>query len=280
MTGWRVNRHHHADKLRRCLHPSLFDQLAAEQRIRIILDQFAIEFLAPESGAGIADLHILPETRRQMGAVVGGSRPGHRRRQIGNQFLQRQCRPRRRGDDGARILTQAQCKGQHVPHVARLFPLGQLIAPRGVELRSAQALGFIGRKHLGDRSIRPSQQPFRRFVFRPLVMHVNAEQSGLAFDHHQPHFIEGWADDGDAFGTGAKFGPQSQRPGTHPFGSGAGLSSTAPAKDQPVPPQQSIRRKLLFLPPPIPPVAVQQLHLAENQTLQRPLPFGLAGVQG
>ena len=58
---------------------------------------------------------------------------------------------------------------QHVEGRVGISPLGELVAPGGVELRPAQALGVLRRESVGHRAVRPLQPPPHSGPFRPLV---------------------------------------------------------------------------------------------------------------
>ena len=240
VTCRRINRHHHPDPFRHLAAPGLLDQLPLEQGVRIVLDQFAVQFLTAEPRAAITRHDVVQEPFRQMGAVVGRARMRDGRSCISKQSLDQRCRPRRRGDHHPRRLAEAQRKSQHVICGIRIFPFRHLVAPGCVELRPAEALWFICREHLRDRAVRPCEQPLRRLIDGPLVVHVNAEQTGLALDHDQPGLVEGRCQDGDPLATWPQLGPKSQGHRAHPFGPGASLSRTAPAEDQPIAPAPGI----------------------------------------
>ena len=66
---------------------------------------------------------------------------------------------RRRRHHRPRPRPEPQRELQHVPGVARLLPLADLVAPGAVELRPAQALGIARRENLRHRAVRPDQPP-------------------------------------------------------------------------------------------------------------------------
>ena len=86
----------------------------------------------------------------------------HRRARIGDQPLQQRDRPRRGGDELARPRAQPQAELQHVEGGFGIAPLGQFVAPGGVELRPAQAFGIVGREGFRHRAVRPFQPAARR----------------------------------------------------------------------------------------------------------------------
>lgn len=93
-------------------------------------------------------------------------------------------RARRRRHAGARSISEAQRKLQHIPRLLRAAPFRKLVAPGGCELRPAQRFGFVGREQFRDRAVRPCEPPLRWFEQWPLVHGMNREQARLPFDHH------------------------------------------------------------------------------------------------
>jgi hypothetical protein len=53
------------------------------------------------------------------------------------------------------MAAEAKRELQHVPGVLGAAPLRKLVAPGGIELRSAQIVGIVGGVHLSDGSVRP-----------------------------------------------------------------------------------------------------------------------------
>ena len=138
------------------------DHGARPQRVGPVLDDLAVDLLPAEPRAGVARQHLVEERRRQMRGVRVRRGARHRGARIGDQALHQRDRPRRRGDELARLPPEPQPELQHVEGRVRLPPLGELVAPGGVELRPAQQLRVFGRERLRHRAVRPFQQPARR----------------------------------------------------------------------------------------------------------------------
>ncbi len=127
---------------------------ARPQRVGALLDDLAVDLLAAEPRAGIARQHLVEEGGRQMRGVGLRGRARHRRARVGDQPLDQRDRPRRGGDELARARAQPQAELQHVEGRVGVAPLGELVAPGGVELRPAQLLGVLGRERVGHRAVR------------------------------------------------------------------------------------------------------------------------------
>ena len=122
-----------------------------QSAVGAVLDDLAIDFLAAEARAGVARQHLLEKGRRQMRGVGPRGRARHRGARIGEQPLDQRDRPRRGGDELARTLPQPQAELQHVEGRVDIVPLGELVAPGGVELRAAQLLGILRGKRISRR---------------------------------------------------------------------------------------------------------------------------------
>ena len=84
--------------------------------------------------------------------------------------LQQRDRPRRGGDHRRAARAEPQRRTAACPRcVSGCAPLGELVAPGGVELRPAQAVGILGREHLRDRAVGPDQLPLRGLEVRPFA---------------------------------------------------------------------------------------------------------------
>jgi hypothetical protein len=148
---------------------------------------------------------------------------------VGQQLTDQLDRPRRRGDDDARVLAEAQAEHQHVPG-RRVAPGGQLVAPGEIVLRTAQPVRLVGREQCRDRTIRPGQAMQRGLVMRPFAKRADREETALALDHD---------------GAGVERGRRDQRDPSretlldtcpNEFGAGAGLAEAAPGQQEPDPP--------------------------------------------
>ena len=124
----------------------------------------------------------------------------------------------------ARAVAEAQRELQHVPGVLRVPPFGELVAPGGVELRAAQAVGILGREHLRDGAVRPNRLHLpRRLELRPLARRVDREQPETPSIMTLRTSRDGLADERDPAAVG-------EGSGTHPFGAGARLARAAPPR--------------------------------------------------
>jgi len=130
---------------------------------------------------------------------------------IGKQALDQCARPRRRGDDLARLRAEAQRELQHIERGVGAPPFRQLVRPRGAELRAAQTFRIIRRKRLGDRAIAPFDAPPARYPDRAFAARMRGEHAGHAFDHHLAHIVLGFADQRDAPDRLRREGRQPQR---------------------------------------------------------------------
>jgi hypothetical protein len=145
---------------------------------------------------------------------------------VGQQLTDQLDRPRRRGDDDARVLAEAQTEHQHVPG-RRVAPGGQLVAPGEIVLRTAQPVRLVGREQCRDRTVRPGQAMQRRLVIGPLLGRPDRQNAALPFDHDIADIERGRRDQRDA--------PRQAELGTRPnkLGAGAGLAKAAPGEQQP-----------------------------------------------
>ena len=130
-------------------------------------------------------------------------------------------------------VPEPQRELQHVPGVLGLRPLADLVAPGGVELRPAQALGIARREDLRHRAVRPHQPPPARLPLGPPVGRRAGQDPGGAEDHDLPRLVERLADQGDP-GTRprvARLAPFDLR--ADPLGARAGLACPPAAQDDP-----------------------------------------------
>ena len=137
--------------------PALVEIAALPQPGHAALDDLALELLPAQRRVAVAALHLGQEGRRQVVGVVGGARAAGGGGVVVHDALQERDRPRRGGDDDLRQRAQAQRELQRVPGDVGPAPLAQLVAPGGVELRPAQAVGIVGGEHLGDGAVGPDQ---------------------------------------------------------------------------------------------------------------------------
>ena len=146
---------------------------------------------------------------------------------------------RRGGDDGLWRGAEAQAELQHVPGVGGTAPLGELVAPRGIELRPAQAVRIVGGKHLRDGSVGPRDLVAGDVVVRQLARRMHGEQAGDAFHHDAAHLSDRQTNERQ---TARRFAGDilvAERLGPHPFGAGASLARAAAAEKQPRVPRRA-----------------------------------------
>ncbi|KIU01427.1 hypothetical protein QU38_01690, partial [Staphylococcus aureus] len=141
---------------------------------------------------------------------------------IGEQPPQDRDRPRRRGDERPRVRPEPQAELKHVPGGLGPAPPGELVAPGGPELRSAQAVGLLRREGLGESPVRPLDPAAGGRPVRAPAPAAQAEQPRGAFDHHVAHVGEGLAHQRDPADGRGREGRIAERQGAHPFGSRAG----------------------------------------------------------
>ena len=170
------------------------DHRARPQRVGAILDDFAIDLLAPKPGAGVTGQHLVEKCRRQMRGIGMRGRPRDGRARIGEQPLDQRDRPRRGGDELARPQAKTQPELQHVECRIDIAPLGKLVAPGGIELRSAQLLRVFCGKRQPDAAVRPFQAAASRRPLRALVTWRHAQYARRPLDHDLAHVVFGFTD--------------------------------------------------------------------------------------
>jgi hypothetical protein len=106
----------------------------------------------------------------------------HRRRVV-DQLTQERARFGRRRDQHARARAESEPEHQHVPRVLQVAPRRELVGPREVVLRAAEAVGLVGGIQRRDRAVRPRNAAFRRLVFGLEIRVMDGEQPRLPFDH-------------------------------------------------------------------------------------------------
>ncbi len=137
------------------------------------------------------------------------------------------------GDHALRPPAETQCELQRVPGVIGPAPLAELVAPRGIELRSAQAVGIVGGKHLRHGSVRPHELVLRDFELGASVGRKDREQARYAFDHDAAHLGDSVADEGDAVRAAVCERRFAGHLRADPFGAGTGLTRAATAEHEP-----------------------------------------------
>ena len=229
----RIDRDRDAHERRRRRDARRLDRLAPPQSVGPVLDQLALELLAPEPRAAVGRRDLRQEPRREVAGIVGGRR--RRRHDAGrvDEPPDQRDRPRRRRDGLARAVAQAQPELQHVPGLLRVAPLAELVRPGGLELRPAQAIRVLGREGVRDGARRPFEPAQRRLPLRPLGCGRDREEPGRAVDHHVAHVGHGLADERDAPDALRRDAAKPADEARHPRGAGARLAGAAPAEEEP-----------------------------------------------
>ena len=153
------------------------EQRAFEKGTGIIVDEFAVEFLAGERRAAIETLQFTEERRREkagIGDCGGAAQHGLR---VGDHLLEQRQRPRRRSDGLLRALAQAEGELQRVPGFFNMTPFRQLIAPGQMELRPAEKVGGGGGKELSNRSIAEDDLAARGHITRPVGQRMHGKEA-------------------------------------------------------------------------------------------------------
>ncbi|ONF94979.1 hypothetical protein SPHI_28210 [Sphingomonas jeddahensis] len=238
-TRRRIDPHHHTPQRRRRRHPASFDQPARPQGPDHRVDQLAVELLPPERRPAITLAHRVHEAFRQMHVAPG----------LPNRLLharQRHHPPHQRVGPGRRrhhhLRPRAQPHGQHqiVPCRIAAPPFRQLVAPRRMMLRPAQALRRIGRIDRRHRPAGPAHLAFGRRPHRPHVEPRRRDHPARPLHHHPPRLVRRRADQCD---PRARNGARDM---VDPFRPRARLAEPAPRADQPDAPVAR-RRKLSLM---------------------------------
>jgi hypothetical protein len=237
----RVDGNDDADELGPRQQPALVEIAAPPQAGHAALDDLALELLLTQRRVAVAALHLGEEGSSQVVGIIGGARAADGGGVVLHDALEQRDRPRRGGDDDLRQRAQAQGELQRVPGGVGPAPLAQLVAPGGVELGPAQAVGIIGGKHLGDAAVGPDQLVARGFQRRALRVGMDGKQAGEAFDHHAAHLSDGVADQRDAMRAPVREVIEMERLSAHPFSAGARLAGAASAEHEPGVPGRSRR---------------------------------------
>jgi hypothetical protein len=267
----RIDGHDDAHQIRRRARPAGLDQVAAEQRVGIVVDDLGIEFLPSEPRAAVARLDLAQELRRQEAAVVERRRARQQRVGVRHQTLQQRHRARRRGHHDPWSLAQAKAELQHVPGFLRMAPLGQFVTPGDIELGPAQAVGLLGGKDLRDRPVGPHDPPQRGLEQRAFTMAVHAQQSRYALDHDRTDFGDRRPDERDTARRRIGQRLKSLRLAPYPFGTAARLAGAAPTENQPHPEVgnlAAVARRQLVEPGPGRPVSGEQFGIVIRNLAQ------------
>ena len=196
---------------------ALLEVAALPQAGHALFDDLAFQLLLADERVAVAALHLGQERRRQEAGVVGGARAGGGGGVVFQHLLQQRDGARRGGDHALRPLAEPQRKLQRVPGVVGLAPLAELVAPGGIELRSAQAVGIVGGEHLGDGAVGPDELVLGDLELGALVGRIDREQARHALDHDAAHLGDGVADERDAVRAAVGERRLAQRPGRGPI---------------------------------------------------------------
>ena len=148
-------------------------------------------------------------------------------------LLEQEDRPRGGGDDALRPAAEPQCELQVVPGQIRTAPLGELVAPGGVELGATEAVGVVGAEQLGHGAVVPDQLVLGDLKLGPLVAGIDRHEAGDALNHDRAHLGDGVADERDAVRAAVGQRRLADRLGAHPFGAGPRLARAASPEDEP-----------------------------------------------
>ena len=147
----------------------------------------------------------------------------------------------RGGDDGARIVAEAQAQLEHVPGILGLFPFGELVAPGDVVLRAAKQLGPVAGEELGHGAAPEAEEAVARTPFADAVA-GDLEEAAGALDHHPAGLGQSGGDERDVDpAAGLDLG-------LDPFGAGEGLAEASAAHDDAGGPPP-LGRELAFMRP-------------------------------
>ncbi len=165
--GW-VERDDDAAELGRFGDARVIDPGAAPERAKRFLDEFALELLASEQATAKAAFNRLNKRRRKICCVVTRLGPRDNGCGIGKKRFEGFGIARRGGDDGLRLGAETERELEIVPGGLRAAPFAEFVAPGGVELGTAQAVGIVGGKELCDGAIAPFELVSRNIEVRPI----------------------------------------------------------------------------------------------------------------
>ena len=148
-------------------------------------------------------------------------------------FFRRRIGRGRGGDHALRPAPESQRELQVVPGEIRAAPLGELVAPGGVELGASEAVGVVGAEQLGHGAVVPDELVLGDLQLGALVGRIDRHQAGDALDHDGAHLGDGVADEGDAARAAVGQRRLADHLGAHPFGAGPRLARAASAEQQP-----------------------------------------------
>ena len=162
-----------------------------------VADQLAVDFLAAEPRAGIAPT---TSSRKPGDRCAALSCVRARVTAVRGSAISRLISGTGRGV----VVTSWRGRGaepqpelQHVEGRVGPAPLGELVAPGGVELRAAQLLRVLRREGLRHRAVAPDE-PAPRRIHRGRARPRARQEAGRPLDHHLAHVELGLADQRDA----------------------------------------------------------------------------------
>ena len=203
-----------------------------------------LKLLPPQPRPLILRRHILQKRSRQVRTIrTRRSRRLHRR-PLRQNLLQQRIIARRRRHHLPRVLPQPQRKLQHIPRLAPLLPLRQLIHPSPVKLRPPQPLGVKRRIKLRHRPVRPNQPLPRCLINRTPIRRRTRQNSTLPKNHNLTTLLNRLAHQRNPAAKPLIQRPRSLNLCANPFSSGAGLPRATPAQNHPGRPL-TIRRQLV-----------------------------------
>src|SRR6185437_945192 len=136
-----------------------------------------------------------------------------------------------------------QAELQHVERRIDMTPFCKLIAPSGIELRTAQLLGIFRGKRVGDGTVRPFQPAARGGPLRPLVTRRYTQYARRPLDHHFTYVVLGLSDERNVQAGLVGVWPRAVDHRTHPFRAQPRLAGPTAAQHQPRRPWPSAHAK-------------------------------------
>ena len=206
------------------------EQRPRKQRPLHLLEQLAVELLPAEPGPAIGLDHPAPEVLADMDVLAG--RPAGLDGPVERPHPpddRHRARGRRHHDP--RPFPEPHPHHQIVPGEVRLPPLGDLVAPREMVLRTPQLVA--GRSRIDERlrSAREAQDPARRDPAHLLAGCLrDRDQPARPLDHDPGDLSAARPDQGDLRPL------HLPCPGRHPLRPGQRLAEPAPRHQQPHPP--------------------------------------------
>src|SRR4029078_3153970 len=111
-------------------------------------------------------------------------------------------------------------------------PLAKLVAPGGVELRPAQAVGVVSGEHLCNCAVAPDELIARYLEAWALGGVVDRQKPRHTFEHYAADLADRLTGQGDAVGA-LHIVRGAHRTRSYPFGAGACLARASPTEHEP-----------------------------------------------